>query len=272
MRASKLQPCRGTVIATLGGIGEDAAIRAEAAHRYELFQTDKDAIDPNLVGAVEGILAATNEVRHYETLYKKFKNDASTPQEQIRALGSLASFADEALVRRTLDAILSGDVRTQDAPYTVRIMLSRRKVGPMVWKWCEQHWPTLMERFPDNSITRMFDGVSSQVDPALAEDVEAFMAQNKVPQAQKSIDQTIERLKVNVAWNQRNIGSLALSSIDKFLLKQPKRRPRVAPPRPPATGKRAWTLETGPTRRGRLSKAWLLEWHRSKPVVAAPSP
>ena len=141
-------------------------------------------------------------------MYKKFKNDASTPQEQIRALGSLASFADKALVNRTLDAILSGDVRTQDAPYTVRIMLSRRNVGPLVWKWCEQHWPTLMDRFPDNSITRMFDGVSSQVDPALAEQVEAFMAENKVPQAQKSIDQTIERLKVNVAWNQRNAGSL----------------------------------------------------------------
>ncbi len=195
---------RAVIISALGAFGKDEAVRAEAIRRYEAYATDASALDPNLIEAVETTLASTNEIAFYEQLHKKFTDTTSSPQEQVNALEALACFTDPALVERTLKMVETGEVRTQDAPYTVRLMLNRRESGPRVWEWCEEHWDNLMDRFPDNSIARMLDGVTGQTDAVLADRVQAFMATHPVPQAQKAVDQTCERLRVNVAFAKAN--------------------------------------------------------------------
>jgi len=200
-RASTL---RAVIIGALGTLAEDDGVRTEAARRYHAFQTDEKALDTDLVDTVESVLASTNKAEFYEQLYAKFSAETSTPQEQVNALQSLACFTDKAFVDRTLGMILDGTVRTQDAPYTLRLMLTRRPTGPQIWEWCETHWDTLMERFPDNSIARMIDGVTAQVDAVLAQRVETFLKAHPVPQAEKMVEQSCERLQVNVAFAERN--------------------------------------------------------------------
>lgn len=200
-RASTL---RGVVIGALGSLGENEEVRAEAARRYSAYQTDENSLDPDLVDAVETVLASTNKAEYYEQLFTKFTADDSTPQEQVNALQSMACFTDQPLVDRTLGMILDKTVRTQDAPYTLRLMLSRRPTGPQIWEWCEANWATLNERFPDNSIARMIDGVTAQVDEKLADHVEHFLKKNPVPQAEKMVEQSCERLRVNASFAKRN--------------------------------------------------------------------
>lgn len=199
---------RGTVIGLLGALGADVEVRMEAAARYTAYENDPTALDPNLIEPVEMVLAASNDPAWYEKLYEKFMNESSTPQEKVNALQALACFTEPSLVERTLEMISDGRVRTQDAPYTVRVMLARKEAGLRTWEWCEERWSELAERFPDNSIARMLDGVTAQTDPALAARVPAFMADHPVPQAQKSVDQTCERLRVNVAFYERNVANV----------------------------------------------------------------
>jgi puromycin-sensitive aminopeptidase len=200
-RASTL---RAVIISALGALGEDDAIRAEAARRYQAMRAGEDALDGDLVDAVETVLASTNNHDYYEQLLAKFQDDKSTPQEQVGALQSLACFTDDRLVDRTLDMILDRTVRTQDAPYTLRTMLTRRPTGPSVWAWCEENWDTLNERFPDNSIARMIDGVTAQVDSDFADKVEKFLESHPVPQAEKMVAQSCERLRVHADFAERN--------------------------------------------------------------------
>ena len=47
-----------------------------------------------------------------------------------------------------------------------------------------ERWDEMNERFPSNSIVRMLSGIRSVNDPALAADVEAFIAEHPVPQGQ----------------------------------------------------------------------------------------
>ena len=62
---------------------------------------------------------------------------------------------------------------------------------------------SLVERFPDNTISRLLGGVTTLSRPEQAADVEAFLADHPVPQAVKTIEQHLERLRVNVALRER---------------------------------------------------------------------
>jgi puromycin-sensitive aminopeptidase len=195
---------RAVVIGALGSLGEDEEVRTEAARRYAAMRVGENTLDGDLVDAVETVLASTNNPEYYDQLHAKFQDDKSTPQEQVGALQSLACFTSEPMLSRTLDMILDRTVRTQDAPYTLRIMLARRPTGPSVWEWCETNWDTLNERFPDNSIARMIDGVTAQVDTDFADRVDEFLKHHPVPQAEKMVAQSCERLRVNADFAKRN--------------------------------------------------------------------
>lgn len=202
--SERLATLRGVFIGALGVLGADEGVRREALARYALYQSETTALDANLVSPVEGVISSMNEAANYDRLHAKFSSESSTPQEKVNALGALAAFTAPALLERTLAMIEAGDVRTQDAPYALRSMLAQRDSGKRVWEWSEEHWSTLMDRFPDNSIARMVEGVAAQVDTGLATRVQNFLAANPVPQAQKLIEQTCERLAVNVAFADRN--------------------------------------------------------------------
>lgn len=195
---------RGVVIGALGGLGQDKAVLEEAEQKYVAYLADPDSLDPDLVEPIETILATTNDPAHYDRIYARFADESQTPQIRINAIQTLACFTEPSLVDRTLELIDSGKVRTQDAPYTLRVMLTRRGNGDKVWNWCEAKWDVLMSRFPDNSIVRMLDGVTAQTDPALLAQAKTFMAAHPVPQAQKTVDQIVERCDVNIGFTERN--------------------------------------------------------------------
>ena len=201
--SERLATLRGVLIRTLGTLGEDEDVRTEARHRFAAFRQVPGSLNTNLVDAVQATIAATGNHDDYSTFVATFQNESETPQARINALGAFASFDTAGLVDRTLEMILDGTVRTQDAPYTLRAMLGSRESGPRVWEWCEEHWGELAKRFPDNSIARMLDGVTAQANPELAQRVEAFIQSHPVPQAQKLVDQTCERLRVNASFYER---------------------------------------------------------------------
>ena len=101
-------------------------------------------------------------------------------------------------------------MRTQNAPYLIGSLLGNRVGGPAVWQRVTEDWDTLVERFPVNSLPRMLSGVSALCgDPAVAEQVTAFLSAHPLRAGQRTVDQTLERLAVNVAFGQHQRGRLA---------------------------------------------------------------
>ena len=66
-----------------------------------------------------------------------------------------------------------------------------------------QHWDEANERFPSNTIVRMIDSVKLLNDPATAADVQGFFAEHPIEQAAKTLDQVLERQRVNTALRAR---------------------------------------------------------------------
>ena len=199
---------RGLVIRALAVLGADQPTIERCRQLYDASAAERGSVHPELVAAATSVVAATGDIDDYDRLFDAYKN-ASTPQDQLRHLSALAEFDDEALVLRTCDLCFSSDVKTQDAPYVLRGCIANRRHGVAAWTTIRQRWEDANAMFPNNSIIRMVDSVKLLTDPSVVADVQGFFAEHPIPQAAKTLDQILERQRVNAAARSREQDRLA---------------------------------------------------------------
>jgi len=205
----RIPTLRALLIGALGTIGEDEAIRADARRRFDEANRKEGPvpINPDIEAAVLEVVAASALTADYEKMLARYRA-AATPQEELRYLTALAKFPDVELGARTFDLALE-EVRTQNAPYLILALLTNRVVGPVTWQRITENWSAIIERFPDNSHARMLDGVRALCgDAALAEKVTSFLREHPIRAGQRTVEQSLERLAVNVAFGERERGRL----------------------------------------------------------------
>jgi puromycin-sensitive aminopeptidase len=155
-----------------------------------------------------GITAHTGDASDYELFVERYKS-AATPQEEQRYLFNLGAFRDRGLLQRTLDMAMTPEVRTQNAPFLIGSLMTNLDGGDLAWAFIKRRWDEMISRFPDNTHVRMLAGITSLSTPDQARDVEAFFKTHRVKQGQKTLDQHLERLQINLAFRQRESASLA---------------------------------------------------------------
>jgi len=193
---------RSVLIAALGTVGADPAVRAESRDRFAALDHG-GALDADITSAILQVVATSAGRAEYESLLARFRSPAD-PLEERRYLFSLGYVHDVELTAQTCELCLS-EIRTQDAPYLLRNLLLNRAVGPSVWEFVAGHWDRLLELYPENSIPRMAE-VSRlcQLDaddaPRLSREVAAFLASHSLGGQQRPVDQSLERLAVNVRF------------------------------------------------------------------------
>ena len=188
---------RQTVITIMGTIGSDPSVRARAREVHE-----SGGADPNVMAATVAVIAATGTADDHAAYLGKYKT-SSSPQEQLRYLYALGAFPDHDLAQESLALTLTDTIRSQNAPFLIQLLLQNREVNELAWEFVKGEWDAINARFPDNTIPRLLGGVTTLSTPELQADVERFLATHPVPQAVKTIEQHLERLKVNTALRQR---------------------------------------------------------------------
>jgi len=211
--AERMPTMRALLVRALGTVGEDGDVRAEADRRFAAAKGPEGAgrgatpIDPDLEGAVLDVVGASGRRADYEAFLERYRHPVD-PQEEARYLHALAAFPSPDLCRRSFELAL-GEVRTQNAPYLVRDLLANRDGGPAVWDRVTTEWATIVERFPNNSLPRMVDGVRLLCgDAKLAGDVASFLDDHPLATGERTVRQILERLRVNVAFGARHAGRL----------------------------------------------------------------
>lgn len=193
---------RGMILGALGTLGDDADTQKQARDLYKSYKTGGNSVDPNVVPALVNILAHAGDTATYDDFFKEFK-DAKTPQDEQRYLFSLAAFRDTSLIKRTLENAINGQVRSQNAPYLVQSLLHNVTARELAWNFLKENWEKMIELFPENSIPRMCEGITSLVSPSLEKDANQFFSVHKVKQGGKAIEQHLEKLRVAVRFKER---------------------------------------------------------------------
>jgi puromycin-sensitive aminopeptidase len=199
---------RGLATGALAVLGGDQPTVERCRQLYDASIAAPGSVHPELVAAATSVVAATGGVEDFDRLFDAYKN-ASTPQEQLRHLFALAEFDDEALVLRTCELCFDDDVKTQNAPFVLRGCIANRRHGAAAWTFVRQRWDEATAAFPDNSIVRMVDSVKLLTEQSVVADVQGFFAEHPIPQAVKTLNQILERQRVNAATRLREQDRLA---------------------------------------------------------------
>ena len=199
---------RGDLLRALGTLGNDPAVQARARVAYALYREDEGSLDANVLPAVIAILAASGGEGEYAEFRDRFKR-ARTPQEEQRYLYALAGFRQPDLLRQTLEMTLNGEVRSQDAPFLIRALLTSVDARGLAWDFVKGHWEAMARQYPESAYRRMYEGVPALVSPAWEQDVRAFFADNKIDLGGRTLQQYLEQLRVAVSFQQREAEALA---------------------------------------------------------------
>jgi puromycin-sensitive aminopeptidase len=193
---------RGEMLQAIGTLGNDAAVQARARELYARYRQEPSAIDPSIVTALLAILARSGGEADYDEFLERFKT-AQTPQEEQRYLYSLAGFRQEGLVRQVLRLTLSGEVRTQDAPYLVRSLLMRVDAREEAWRFVKVNWETMERQFPQGGLRHMCEGITALATPMLEADVREFFNSRNISLGGKTLEQYLEQLRIAVSFRER---------------------------------------------------------------------
>jgi puromycin-sensitive aminopeptidase len=186
---------RAVVISTLGVVGDDDAVQAEALRRFEANEINGD-----IAAAILRVVANLDRPGDYETFLQRY-HDASTPQEEMRYQIGLWAFRDEAVALDAAQRTLR-EFRSQDAPLIYPALMRNEVTGPAVWRFVTDNWDEATTRISSNHHARLAYAVYFFIkDPAFAAEVEAFHVAHPVPGGYPAnVTQSLERLRVGLAF------------------------------------------------------------------------
>ena len=195
---------RGDIIRALGTLGNDRDVQQRATELY----TAPGSVDPNVMAAIIATLAHIGDAARYQQYVQRYQQ-AATPQEERRYLYSLALFRSDELVRQTLMKSINGDIRTQDAPFIVRMVMTSVYGRELAWDFVKKEWETMDRLYPKNGLRRMCEGITGLVTPELERDVRRFFEERKIDLGGKTLEQYLEQLRIAVTLREREQNALS---------------------------------------------------------------
>lgn len=199
---------RGLLVVAVAVYGGDTAAQEHCRELAARAQVDPDAVHPELLAASTVTIASIGDEATFDQLIDGFRT-ASTPQAQLRNLYALAELPSADLIQRVCDFAFSGEVRTQNAPFLLNLCIANRDHGALAWRHVREHWAQANEQFPSSTIPRMVASVRTLNTPESEADVQAFFGEHGIPQAAKTLEQILERQRVNVALRTREESALS---------------------------------------------------------------
>jgi puromycin-sensitive aminopeptidase len=194
---------RGLLLGLMAIQGGDEAAQQRGRDYYAAWEIDHASVDAELAAASTAIAANIGDAEVYDKMLAQYRT-GDTPQVQLRHLYLLAEFDDAELMARTCALAMSDEVKTQNAPFLLRSCIGNRRHGAQAWEFVRRNWSDVNDRFPRNTIVRMIETVKTLDRPTDVADVQSFFAEHPIEQAAKTLEQTLERQRVNADVRARN--------------------------------------------------------------------
>ena len=200
---------RSTVLGQAGAHEEPGTLK-EAQEQFDRYLQDAASLRPDLRGIVMGLVAQQGDQTTYDRFWALAK-EAKLQEEKLRFLRALGRFPQRELLQTTLDRSLSADVRSQDTILVVGSVASNRRGRDLAWEFVKANWEELDRRYGRGgfAITSLVAFTGGFTALERAAEVEEFFATHPAPSAERTIRQSLERIRLNAKWLERNRTALA---------------------------------------------------------------
>jgi puromycin-sensitive aminopeptidase len=196
---------RALAINILGTVGADPSVRAEAAARFDaspLGGGDGDPIPADVESSTLAVVAQLMRPGDYDALLARYRT-AATPQEEVRSLQALSTFPNVELALRSFDLAMT-EVRSQNGYFVIAGLLANPVAGQVIWQQMTESWDDMLKRFPKNVHTRLVESIPAFCgDADFARGVVEFLHRHPLASGPRRVEQSIERLGVQVAFAER---------------------------------------------------------------------
>ena len=200
---------RSTVL-NQGGHYGDEDILFEANSRFQTFLNDPTSLPPDLRGVVFGLVAQDSDHDTYNILWDLY-HSVDLHEEKMRILGALTRARNPDFLRDTLVRSLGSEVRAQDTPLVVVSSAGNPAGRNIAWEFLKKNWTEFDRRYGRGgfAIMRLVSITGGFTELEKVQEVEAFFKENPAQSAQRTIQQSLERIKLNAAWLENNRGDLS---------------------------------------------------------------
>lgn len=196
---------RAAVVRGLVVVARDKAAEDEAVRRLDRFLAgDRGALEANLHDSAVTAAARRGDARRFEQLRRLF-HEEKDPAFKRRYLFGLALFEQAPLSRRASEMPFGEEVPLQDLSSFVGALLGNRAAAAGFWRMLRDRWENFEKRVAEAPLMlrRVVEGLGALTERAQLEEVEAFFALRPVPAARQGLAQTLERLRLDVAFWER---------------------------------------------------------------------
>ena len=200
---------RATLVGALGYTARDQAVIAKAREVVLSELATPGTVESTLLNAAVPVAALSGDAALYEK-YLTRSRAASDPEEQHRYMYALAAFSDPALVRRTMDYIARPEVRSQDTKIFIGRLLVNQEAHQLAWDLVKTRWSDIQKKtgeFVGNTV--IVQSLGAFCGSAMSTDVKNFFEVHKVPDAQRTLQQAVERIDACTTLSAAQSGKLA---------------------------------------------------------------
>ncbi|CAF4080772.1 unnamed protein product, partial [Adineta steineri] len=205
------------IILTLMGKSGDQTIIDEAKNRFQQH-INGNLIDPNIRPAVYVVVSHYGDENTQEELQKLYKT-ADINEEKVRLLTAMGQSLNPASIEKTLQFVFEGDnVRMQDAYIGIAGCASSRVGRDIVWKFLQNNWTKLVERFGESSVFLIYfveSCLSNFADEKLVSEIESFFHSANTSTVTLAVKQVIETIQMR-----SNVLKRDSKAIEEYLSQQ----------------------------------------------------
>jgi hypothetical protein len=111
-----------------------------------MYLASAGSVEPSIFNAVVQLAALTGDEALYKEYFNRARADGARGRRGDEAFGfrvGLAFFPDSAFTKRTLEFATSPEVRTQDSPTILGVLLRRPWAARDTWEHIKTHWDDL---------------------------------------------------------------------------------------------------------------------------------
>ncbi len=201
---------RSTILGQLGQYDDEATLDT-AASLFERYTDEPADVHPDVRGVVFNLAAQQGDEATYGAIWDLYDR-SPLEEEKMRLLMALGSFRDSGLLSETLERSLSDRVRYHDTIQVVSGVAANRLGRDMAWDFVKDNWEEFSRRYSDGlfALSRLVAITARFTTQERLDDVEGFFDEHPTPAADRAISQSLETVRLNVAWLAHNREDLAV--------------------------------------------------------------
>ncbi len=201
---------RPQALYAMGVHGDEQTVVTALGLFADIVKKGVDAVPADVRSVVYRLTAREGGLPEFQFLQRLYR-ETDSQDEQRRLAAGLSAFRSVGIMERALAFGFSSAVRRSDAWLFCAYTSLHPHAHATLWRFVQAHWSTVQEYYGTGGqlLGRIVECLGSFQTEKEALQVAEFFRRHPVPGAARTIQQTLEQIRITSAWRKRDTAMVA---------------------------------------------------------------